>query len=545
MASTKIRGITIDLGVDTANLTKAFKEVDKQLSATDKALKDVNKLLKFDGSNVELLSQKQKYLSDAVEQANTKLDEERKMLALIQEQDGDNISEQQRALAREIEATTQRVNKYQSELEATNKTLDEQGAQTEKAKGFVAGLSDAFKSAGEKINAMSGVLTGLNQGFELLGKTVTFVKGTYDKFIGDTVTLADDLLTQSSVTGLSTDALQEYGYMAGLVDTDVSTITGSLTKLTKSMDSATSGTGASYEAFQQLGIDVTNADGSLRDANEVFAEAIGKLGEMENGTQRDAISMNIFGKSAKELNPLIDAGSEALEEYRKQAHEMGYVIDNETLQSLGGVDDNMEVLKNTFETAKRQIATALMPVVVDITGKFVEWAQSVDWEKLGETIGKVIDGIGKAIDWLIPIIEDVIDWVGKAISTIKDLFTGKWELPKIKMPHPYISPRGWKIGDLLTKGSIPSIGIDWYAKGYEGMVLDGATIFGMNKNGQLMAGGEKGREVIIGENKLKSLLNSGMTVNITVNESNNAEATAQAVMNRLNLAVATEGRMWK
>ena len=544
MASTKIRGITIDLGVDTANLTKAFKEVDKQLSSTDKALRDVNKLLKFDGSNVELLSQKQKYLSDAVEQANTKLDEERKMLALIQEQDGDNISEQQRALAREIEATTQRVNKYQSELEATNKTLDEQGAQTEKAKGFVAGLSDAFKNAGEKINAMSGVLTGLNQGFELLGKAVGFVKGAYDELIGETVTLADDLLTQSSVTGLSTDALQEYGYMAGLVDTDVSTITGSLTKLTKSMDSATSGTGASYEAFQQLGIDVTNADGSLRDANEVFAEAIGKLGEMENGTQRDAISMNIFGKSAKELNPLIDAGSEALEEYRKQAHEMGYVIDNETLQSLGGVDDNMEVLKNTFETAKRQIATALMPVVVDITGKFVEWAQSVDWKKLGETIGKVIDGIGKAIDWLIPIIEDVIDWVGKAIGTIKDLFTGKWELPKIKMPHPYISPRGWKIGDLL-KGSVPSIGIDWYAKGYEGMVLDGATIFGMNNKGQLMAGGEKGREVIIGENKLKSLLNSGMTVNITVNESNNAEATAQAVMNRLNLAVATEGRMWK
>lgn len=544
MASTKIRGITIDLGVDTANLTKAFKEVDKQLSATDKALKDVNKLLKFDGSNVELLSQKQKYLTDAVEQANTKLDEERKMLALLQEQDGDNISEQQRALAREIEATTQRVNKYQSELESTNKTLDEQGEKTDKAKGFVAGLSDAFKSAGEKINAMSGVLTGLNQGFELLGKAVGFVKGAYDELIGETVTLADDLLTQSSVTGLSTDALQEYGYMAGLVDTDVSTITGSLTKLTKSMDSATSGTGASYEAFQQLGIDVTNADGTLRDANDVFAEAIGKLGEMENGTERDALSMNIFGKSAKELNPLIDAGSEALEEYRKQAHEMGYVIDNETLQSLGGVDDNMEVLKNTFETAKRQIATALMPVVVDITGKFVEWAQSVDWKKVGETISKVIDGIGKAIEWLIPIIEDVIDWVGKAIGTIKDLFTGKWELPKIKMPHPYISPRGWKIGDLL-KGSVPSIGIDWYAKGYEGMVLDGATIFGMNKNGQLMAGGEKGREVIIGENKLKSLLNSGMTVNITVNESNNAEATAQAVMNRLNLAVATEGRMWK
>ena len=544
MASTKIRGITIDLGVDTSNLTKAFKEVDKQLSNTDKALKDVNKLLKFDGSNVELLGQKQKYLTDAVEQANAKLDEERKMLALIQEQDGDNVSEQQRALAREIEATTQRVNKYQAELETTNKTLDEQGDKTDKAKGFVSKLSDAFKDAGDKINGMQGVLTGLNQGFELAGKAVSAVKGAYDALIGDTVTLADDLLTQSSVTGLSTDTLQEYGYMAGLVDTDVSTITGSLTKLTKSMDSATSGTGASYEAFQQLGINVTNADGSLRNANDVFNEAIDKLGQMEEGTERDALSMNIFGKSAKELNPLIDAGSEALEEYRQQAHEMGYVIDNETLDSLGGVDDNMEILKNTFESAKRQIATALLPIVEKITTAFVEWAGSVDWQKVGQTIGSVMSGIGKAIDAVIPIITNVITWVGKAIGILKDLFTGKWELPKIKMPHPYISPRGWKIGDLL-KGSIPSIGIDWYAKGYEGMVLNGATIFGMNNKGQLMAGGERGREVIIGENKLKSMLNSGMTVNITVNEANNAEATAQAVMNRMELAVATQGRTWR
>lgn len=544
MASTKIRGITIDLGVDTANLTKAFKEVDKQLSNTDKALKDVNKLLKFDSGNVELLTQKQKYLTDAVAQASTKLDEERKMLALIQEQDGDNVSEQQRALAREIEATTQRVNKYRAELDATNKTLDEQGEKTEQAKGFVAGLSEAFKNAGEKINAMSGILTGLNQGFELLAKGAGFVKDAYDSLIGDTVTLADDLLAQSSITGLTTDALQEYGYMAGLVDTDVSTITGSLTKLTKSMDSARSGSGAATEAFEKLGIVVAEDDGSLRDANEVFAEAIDKLAGMQEGSERDALAMEIFGKSAKELNPLIDAGSDALEEYRKQAHEMGYVIDNETLQSLGGVDDNMEVLKNTFETAKRQIATALMPVVVDITTKFAEWAKSVDWEKLGETIGKVVDGIGATLNWLIPIIKDVINWVGQAISTIKDLFTGKWELPKIKMPHPYISPRGWKIGDLL-KGSVPSIGIDWYAKGYEGMVLDGATIFGMNNKGQLMAGGERGREVIIGENKLKSLLGSGMTVNITVNEANNAEATAQAVMDRMELAMASEGRMWK
>ena len=55
---------------------------------------------------------------------------------------------------------------------------------------------------------------------------------------------------------------------------------------------------------------------------------------------------------------------------------------------------------------------------------------------------------------------------------------------------------------------------------------------------------EKGREIIIGEDKLKSLV-GGMNVNIVINEANNPEATAEAVMARMQLAVATEGRTWK
>lgn len=539
MATKKIRGITIELGADTSKVTAEFEKVSKELSSVDKSLRDVNKLLKLDPKNVELITQKQGYLADAIELTKKKIEEEKKIFEQLPKGPGEELTEQQKALQREIVATQRKLDSYQAEMEQLTSAQDN-------AAQSAGNLGNQIEEAGgktQKIN-LAGILTGINQGLELVGKGAKFVKISYDALIGDTVTLADDLMSQSSITGLSTDALQEYAYMAELVDTDVSTITGSLTKLTRNMDSATKGTGNAYEAFKTLGVDIYNADGSLRDANDVFTEAIGKLGEVENQTERDAIAMNLFGKSGQELNPIIDAGSEALEEYRKQAHETGYVLSGETLEGLGSIDDSIQLLKNTMDTAKKQVATALMPVVAKITEAFMKWASSVDWVKVGETIGTVLDKIGKAIGDLIDIISKIVTAAKTAVDNIKGFFNTSWSLPKIKLPHPYISPRGWSIGDLL-KGSIPSIGIDWYLKGYDGMVLDGRTIFGMNKNGQLMAGGEAGREIIIGENKLKNLLGSGTTYNIVINEANNPEATAQAVMNQLQLAVVTEGRTWK
>lgn len=540
MATKKIRGITIELGADTSKVTAEFEKVSKELSSVDKSLKDVNKLLKLDPKNVELITQKQGYLADAIELTKKKIEEEKKIFEQLPKGPGEELTEQQKALQREIVATQRKLDSYQAEMEQLTSAQDNAARSADN-------LGSQIEEAGEKTQKinLAGILTGINQGLELVGKGAQFVKNSYDALIGDTVTLADNLMVQSSITGLSTEALQEYAYMAELVDTDVSTITGSLTKLTRNMDSATKGTGAAYEAFEKLGIDIYNTDGTLRDANDVFDEAIGKLSEVQNQTERDALAMDLFGKSGQELNPIIDAGSDALEEFRQQAHETGYVLSGETLESLGSIDDSIQLLKNTMDTAKNQVATALMPVVAKITEAFVKWASSVDWVKVGETIGAVLDKIGKAIGVLIDIISKITTAAKTAVDNIKGFFNTSWSLPKIKLPHPYISPRGWSIGDLLSKGTIPSIGIDWYLKGYDGMVLDGATIFGMNKNGQLMAGGEAGREIIIGENKLKNLLGSGTTYNIVINEANNPEATAQAVMNQLQLAVVTEGRTWK
>ena len=74
MASGRIKGITIEIGGDTTKLQDSLKQVDRRLQATQSSLKDVNKLLKFDPKNTELLTQKQKLLKDAVNQTKERLE---------------------------------------------------------------------------------------------------------------------------------------------------------------------------------------------------------------------------------------------------------------------------------------------------------------------------------------------------------------------------------------------------------------------------------------------------------------------------------------
>lgn len=108
-------------------------------------------------------------------------------------------------------------------------------------------------------------------------------------------------------------------------------------------------------------------------------------------------------------------------------------------------------------------------------------------------------------------IETAKNTIKGIVDTIKGFFSGlKISFPKIPLPHFSIKPKGWDIGDLL-KGSIPTLGIDWYAKGG---ILTKPTAFGINSNGNLQVGGEAGKEAVA---PIETLLEY---VRTAVNESN-------------------------
>lgn len=147
MAGTKIRGITIELNADTAGILDGIKDVNRSLATTDKALKDVNKLLKFDPNSTELLTQQQEYLNQAITQTEEKLKKEKELLEALQNADNsEETVEQQKALSREIEATTQKLNSYKSQLDQTDDGLEEVGKETQEVTQKSLTFGDVLKA---------------------------------------------------------------------------------------------------------------------------------------------------------------------------------------------------------------------------------------------------------------------------------------------------------------------------------------------------------------------------------------------------------------
>lgn len=183
------------------------------------------------------------------------------------------------------------------------------------------------------------------------------------------------------------------------------------------------------------------------------------------------------------------------------------VLNNVVLPTFRLVFNTIGTIINTVFGAIKAVWDSVLHPVFNAIVRTINWLSSMFSSVFGSiqsTITRIFSAIGNAMSNPIKSAKDSISWL---IGQIKGFFSGfSVSLPKISLPHPYIRPRGWSVGDLL-KGSIPSIGIDWYDKAMDkGMILDGATIFGLNKNGEPMGGGETGSETVVGTNSLIDMI---------------------------------------
>lgn len=408
MASGRIKGITIEIDGNTKKLNDSLKSVDSQLSSTKSALRDVEKLLKLDPGNVELLRQKQELLNTAVETTKERLDQLKGAL------DSDLTPDQMDALQREIIATEQSLADYEEQARGAAGANDGLASSTNDAKDAAADANTGWSESRAVLADLAK--EGLEKAAEAAKKLAEYISGA----VTESSAYADDILTLATQFGISTDALQEFQYMAGLTDTDLSTITGSMAKLTKSLGE-TAKTGEASDAFKRLGVNLYEADGRMRSANDVFLDVIDRLGHMEEGVERDALAMDLFGKSAQELNPLIATGKEGIAAYAQEAHEMGAVLDGEALGALGEMDDGFVRLEQAGVALKNTIGVALAPAITAVTNGIIslsQWFQNLDPD-----MQKTILTITGLVAVVVPAIAIVVQVV-ETIKGLKAVFEG-------------------------------------------------------------------------------------------------------------------------
>ncbi len=352
-----------------ADMKLAVAEMANMDDAEEKSAKK-NEIL---GKQYDANKQKLELLSKQYSESEKKLEDLGRQLEEAKKKSGENsaeVAKLQDAYNKQAKATSDlntEMTKTKTKMQDAKNGMDGLEKETKEAKTAMDSAKDSASSFGDMLKAKitgEAVISGIKK----------LAAGLKELAFGAAFT-SDELLTMSTVTGISTDALQEYKYMAELVDVSLDTITGSLKKLTSNMSTASKGSGTAYEAFGKLGVQFQNTDGTLRNSQDVFNDALEALGKIENETERDALAMQLFGKSAQDLNPMITAGSETLNAYAQQAHDTGYVMSEEMLQSNVAVSDSYELMQNRITALKNTIGTEFAPVLQQIIDGFTSLLQ--------------------------------------------------------------------------------------------------------------------------------------------------------------------------
>lgn len=401
--SGNIKGITIEFSGNTTKLDKALRDIEKNTRSLDRELKQVDKALKFNPTSVELWRQKQDLLKKKISETKDKLDALKQAQAKIDSGEVEVTADEYRKLQRDILITENQVKTFEGQLRKVGNVN-------------LRATSEQFKEMGNKLTSAGQAMRGISTA----AAAVTAAIGALTVKSGR---WADDMNTMSKVYSIGTRELQQYSAAADLVDVSVETIAKSHVKLEKNMLSAANGSKNQAAAFEALGVSVTNADGSLRNGDAVWQDTIAALGNMSNETERDALAMQLMGKSAAELNPLIEDNGETYKMVSDTLSQYGLeYVDQATLDRANQFNDSLDKTKLLGETAFNQMSTQLasylapaMEKVVEIVGRLAEWMSNLSPETL-----TVIATIAAVVAILAPLLIG-LGKVAFAISSIMSL----------------------------------------------------------------------------------------------------------------------------
>ena len=413
---------------------QAISAINKDMAVLGSEMGKVTAQFGSNADSMEALTAKSEVYNKLIDEQKKKIDTLKAALENSAKEFGENdtrtknwqiaLNKAEAELAKtenSLKETTDKINNFGKESEQSGKEIEEAGKKAKSSgddaqKGesgwskLGSGLAEVGKIAGAAITALGAAAAAA--GSALVGMSVSGAA------------YADDILTMSTQTGIATDELQKFKYASELIDVSTETLTKSMAKQIKSMSAVQAGSKNMTEAYDKLGVKVTNTDGSLRDGQEVYWEVIDALGKMENETERDAIAMQLLGKSAQELNPLIEAGSARLKELGAEAEAAGYVLSEDTLNAFGAFDDQLQKLKVGSEGAKNALGTLLLPALttlagdgVDLLGEFTNGINNAngDIEKMVDVVANTLNGVvSKIIEYL----PKLIDTGMQIISTL-------------------------------------------------------------------------------------------------------------------------------
>ena len=567
MAGSNIKGITIEFRGDTTRLDKAMRTIKTDSKSVDQQLKEVNRALKFNPNNTELLRQKFDLLKQKVNATEKELKELKAVEAQLKAQNVSKQSEEWMKVRRSIIEAESKLKHFNAEVKKV------QYANVTK-------LGNAFQSAGQKMRT-AGMYSSIGAGAMIVaGKKLLELSATQNQAETKLVEVYKSRMGANKAAAKSTMELASALQKQGVIGDEV-TLSGAqqlatyasmpetVNKLLPAMDDLLvqqKGVNATAEdatamanlfgkammgntgALKRVGISFTAAQeevlkyGTEEEKAAMLAEVVnqnvGKMNETFAQTPEGQMAQlrNTLGDIGERLGtallPALASAAKWISENVVPAVEklVGFIeahpviakiaVGITALLAVGGpllifIGSLISAIGSimTLAPALGAAFTALtgpVGIVIGIIAALIAIGVALykNWDKIKAAAGKLKDWVVSKFTQLKNTVASIFNNIKEKmlapirtaaalikaiINKIKGFFHFKIHLPHIKLPHFRIHPRGWKLGDLLH-GEIPSLGIDWYAKG------------GIFQSPSVIGVGEKGPEAVLPIEKLNAMM---------------------------------------
>lgn len=246
-----------------------------------------------------------------------------------------------------------------------------------------------------------------------------------------TADYAGDMFDMARGSGMGVEAFQKLAYAAKMSGIEAEKVSTSFVKFDRMIAEAAGGNKTYMQTFKDLGIQIKDSAGNLRQPNEIFEDVADIFHNTEDGIGKTALAVELFGKSGADLIPMLNDGKAGLKAFYAEAERMGLVLSDEAIAKGDAFSDQLENIGQQVKGAKLQIGNALVPAlsaaaekIAEVIDKVTRWIQ--ENPELVATIGNIALTVGK---WLAILgtaavaiggVTFIVGQFGKVFRTVSD-----------------------------------------------------------------------------------------------------------------------------
>jgi len=275
---------------------------------------------------------------------------------------------------------------------------------------------------------------GAKIGWAAVGAAVIGITSKIKDLALETINYADSFSDLAAKLSMSTDSVQEMNYIAGQLGTNLDTLTNTMAVM---YNKAKEGD----DAFAKIGVSVKDANGEIKSMDALFYETVGAMNAIESDSERTAAMLDVFGRSALQIGEVLNTDVDTLKAMGKEAHNLGIVISEDSIQKASDFNDKMDEFKlrgkgilvemllgEGGEELDAKFDKFIDDFIVgfeNVFPKFVNFAIKL--------LQKLIISIAKMLPSLIPTLINAIldiDWLSVGLSIGEAILNGIWEILK-------------------------------------------------------------------------------------------------------------------